>query len=167
MGAGGGRDLGQKDKDVSAVSWFEGLRVSACMQGKDRTAHACAAGAGPWVGHAAEPGRCSKVWASRGRARLYLLIWALYNRFALMGTNPHGSGNTVCIHPARAWVRERWRRGLGADHVRVGMRAEGRSGVSAWGGEACVHGDECVRVGGVRAASCMWGKRACVCAWQA
>lgn len=44
---------------------------------------------------------------------------------------------------------------------RARARAEGRSGVAAWGGEACVRGDECVGVGGVSSASCTRGQRAC------
>lgn len=113
--------------------------MSACVQGKDRTVHACATGAGLWVGRAAVPGRFGKVWAPRGTARLHLLIWALCNRFALMDMYPHGSGKAVCIHPARAWVRERWRRvggrpracgyASGGAKRRLGM---GRRGVCAW-----------------------------------
>lgn len=57
----------------------------------------------------------------------------------------------------RAGVREPRRCALGTARART----EGRSGVAAWGGEACVHGDECVGVGGVSSASCTRGQRAC------
>lgn len=103
-GAGGSRDFGQENKDTSRVSWFVGARVGACVQGTDGMVTACAAGAGSWIWCAAVPGRSSKVWPSRGTARLCLLIRALGKRFELMDACPPGSGNTVRIHPAHVRV---------------------------------------------------------------
>lgn len=156
--------MGQKNKDVSAVPWFGGPNERVCAGERQDGAQACCryrtAGQACW-GDLAKRGLLGE---QRGR---YLLIWAPRNRFASMDAYPARLGETRLAFIRRADGSESAGAGPGADHVRVGTRAEGRSGVSAWGGEACVHGDECVRVGGVRSASCMWGKRACVRAWQA
>jgi len=116
-----------------------GVQMSVCVQGKERTVHARAAGAGPWVRRAAVPGRPGKGWAAGGTARLCLLIWALRNRFVLTDTHPHGSGNAVCRHPARVRVSERWRRAGGSPrrcgHASGGAKRRlgvGGRGVCAW-----------------------------------
>lgn len=130
---------------MSAVSWFGGggVRASACVQGKDRTAHACAAGAGRRVGCAAVPGRFGKAWASWGTARLYLLPWAPCNRFVLTDTYPpglrerglHSSGGghgseSAGGRPRGVWVWER--RGEAASRRGEERRVCMAMSVSAW-----------------------------------
>lgn len=108
------------------------------MQGKDRTVHRRAAGTGPRVRRATVPGRFGKAWASRGTANL--LIWAPCNRFASMDAYPARLKETQLAFIRRVDGSESAGAGPGADHVRVGMQAEGakrrlgvgRRGVCAW-----------------------------------
>lgn len=143
---GAGRDFWQKDKDTAAVSWFAGgsskhLRAGGTQDG----ARVCR--------------RCKEVRRARGGARE---IW-------------QSAGNSEAafayLGPARfAFIRARVGGGWGQPTcVWVTRTGAGgvRSGVSAWGGEACVRGDERVSAWEVRELQAVRGgsvgARVCVC----
>lgn len=152
MGAGGGRDFWQKDKDMSAVLWFGGgVRVSACMQRKDRRVlqvRGCGSGVQRRQGDLAKWGLPGErrgciclfgLWAiglhRRARTRTARGTRFAYSSGACMGQGAlapgwgvgwvGGGGQTTCV-----WVCER--RGEAASRRGEERRVCMAMSVSAW-----------------------------------